>query len=73
VRTIGIDNANASAMKYINLWEGARFQFRCEAMNAGNHSQLGVPVTTPTSSTFGTISSVQSVARQIFFSGKILF
>jgi len=73
VRTIGIDNANASAMKYINLWEGARFQFRCEAMNAGNHSQLGVPVTSVTSSTFGTISSVQSVARQIFFSGKILF
>jgi hypothetical protein len=73
VRTTGIDNANASAMKYFNLWTGAKFQFRCEAMNAGNHSQFAAPSTSPTSSTFGTIISVQSVARQIFFSGKILF
>lgn len=73
VRTIGIDNVNASAMKYFKLWEGAKLQFRCEAMNAGNHSQLAAPVTSVTSTTFGTISSVQSVARQIFFAGKLIF
>jgi hypothetical protein len=73
VRTIGINNANASAMKYFNLWEGAKFQFRCEAMNAANHSQFAAPNTTPTSSLFGQIASVQSIARQIFFSGKIIF
>jgi hypothetical protein len=73
VRTIGINNANASAMKYFNLWEGAKFQFRCEAMNAGNHSQLATPVTSVTNTAFGTISSVQSVSRQIFFSGKLIF
>ena len=73
VRTIGINNANASAMKYLNLWEGAKFQFRCEAMNVGNHSQLAAPVTSVTATNFGQISSVQSVARQIFFSGKLIF
>jgi hypothetical protein len=73
VRTQGINNSNASAMKYFNLWEGAKLQFRVEMMNAWNHSQLAAPNTAPTNALFGQIVSVQSVARQIFFSGKIIF
>jgi hypothetical protein len=73
VRGPGIDNANVSAMKYFKIHEGLKLQFRCEMMNAGNHSQLAAPNTTVTNTAFGSINSVQSVARQIFFAGKIIF
>jgi hypothetical protein len=73
VRTIGRSNVNDSAMKYFRLSEGAKLQIRVEAMNAFNRSQLAAPNTTPTSSLFGQITAVSSVARQIFFSGKIIF
>jgi Carboxypeptidase regulatory-like domain/TonB-dependent Receptor Plug Domain len=73
VRTAGQSDVNDSAMKYFPLTERTKLEFRCEMMNAFNRSQLAAPNTTPTSSLFGTISSVQSVARQIFFAGKIIF
>ena len=69
----GINNWNTSGMKYFQITEGAKLQFRIEMMNAGNHSQFTAPNTTPTSAAFGQITGVQSVARQIFFASTLAF
>jgi hypothetical protein len=61
-----------SAFKNFKLKEQVKMQFRAECLNAWNHPNLSTPVTTPTSSTFGTISS-QDVPRIWQLSLKLVF
>jgi hypothetical protein len=73
VRGQGMNIWNSSLMKYFRLTEKARLQFRVEAMNGFNHSHFTAPNTTVTSTLFGQLTQVSSVARQVFFMGKIQF
>jgi hypothetical protein len=73
VRTQGQNDANLSFMKYFPLTHGAKLQIRAEGYNAFNHSQFAAPNTSTISPLFGTIQSVQSIARSIYFVGKIIF
>jgi hypothetical protein len=73
VRTQGQNIWNTSLMKYFRLTEHAKLQFRAECMNAFNHSHFAAPNTTVTSTLFGQLTQVSSVARQIFFTAKVVF
>jgi len=57
LRAPGAWNADYSAFKEFNLVERARLQFRGEFFNLFNHTRLGGPNTTVTSTAFGKISS----------------
>jgi hypothetical protein len=61
-----------SANKFFTIHERARLQFRSEFFNVTNHTNLGIPNTTTTSSSFGQIRTTFP-ARQIQFALKILF
>ncbi len=73
VRNQGMNIWNTSMMKYFRLSENAKLQFRSECMNGFNHSHFAAPNTTVTSTLFGQLTQVSSVARQIFFVAKIVF
>ena len=57
-------NTDATLLKKFSVFEGSALEFRVEALNVFNHANLGNPNTTytPTSTTFGTISGLQSGA-----------
>jgi hypothetical protein len=88
LREPGLDNWNLGLVKYINLTERAKFQFRCETFNTFNHTQWGIDPENPSiaSSGPGTSSVVTNVTngnfgkiqwartpRQIQFGAKITF
>jgi hypothetical protein len=49
--------ANASAQRDFRFREKATFQFRFDVYNITNHSEFGLPNTTPTSAQFGQITT----------------
>ena len=57
-------NTDASLVKKVSVYEGSVLEFRVEALNVFNHANLANPNTTytPTSTTFGTITGLQSGA-----------
>lgn len=57
LRAPGAWNADYSIFKEFLIKEQARIQFRAELFNAFNHTRLGAPSTTVTSTTFGRITS----------------
>jgi hypothetical protein len=57
------NNLDASILKDFYVGERFRLQYRFEAFNVLNHTSFGAPNVSPTSSTFGTITSVSSVPR----------
>lgn len=73
VRGDGLNNWDISLVKNIGITERARLQFRTEFVNALNHAQFGTPNTTPTSSSFGRITSTTQWPRTIQFALKLLF
>lgn len=73
LRGKGTNIWNLSAMKNFQVTEGARFQFRCEWLNALNHSHFGKPNMVPTNTNFGRITATSGFPRQIYFALKLLF
>ena len=73
LRGKGINIWNASAMKYFRITEKTRLQFRCEWLNAANHSHFGTPNMSPTNTNFGRITATSGYPRQIYFALKLLF
>ena len=61
-----------SLIKYFQLHEKVKLQFRAETFNALNHPNLAVPNRTPTSSAFGTITN-QDPPRSWQFALKLEF
>lgn len=61
-----------SAIKNFRMREKLGMQFRAECLNAWNHPNLFTPNTSPTSSTFGMITS-QDVPRIFQMSLKLAF
>jgi hypothetical protein len=60
--------------KNFRIREGLRAQFRLETFNTLNHVQLGGPDTTPTSTTFGTITGEKGHGqRQVTLAIKVMF
>jgi hypothetical protein len=73
VRGDGQTIFNFSLLRNYTLKERFKTQFRAEAYNAFNHPVFDLPNTTPTSSTFGTVTQSISEARGIQLALKIVF
>jgi hypothetical protein len=68
-------NFNASVARAFRLTERLKLDVRTDAYNVGNHSQFSSqPNTTPTSTQFGTMTSVNTaVTRAFVFLARISF
>ena len=75
VRTPRLVNADLSAIKNTYFGADKRYnaQFRFEAFNALNHSQLAAPDTGVNDATFGTITSQANTSRQVQLAVKFVF
>ncbi|MCZ2155468.1 MAG: TonB-dependent receptor [Bryobacterales bacterium] len=73
VRGPGLNNWDISMVKNTTLTEQFKLQFRAEFNNALNHAQFSNPNTSPTSSSFGRITSTSQWPRTIQFALKLLF
>jgi len=73
LRADGTDNVDASMLKNFTLHERLRLQLRAEFFNALNHPQFSAPNLSPTSSTFGTITSQANNTREIQFALRLLW
>ncbi|HEX9202068.1 MAG TPA: carboxypeptidase-like regulatory domain-containing protein [Acidobacteriaceae bacterium] len=59
------NDLDASIIKNFHFGERFKLEYRFEAFNVLNHTQFGAPNVGPTSSTFGTISTISSVNRTL--------
>jgi hypothetical protein len=73
VRAPGVEDWDISAVKNFTFREKWRLQFRAEALNALNHSNLNPPNTTPTSTLFGQVTSTSGYPRFIHFGLKLTY
>ncbi len=73
IRGDGLNNWDISLVKNTTITERARLQFRTEFINALNHPQFSTPNTTPTSSSFGRVTSTAQWPRTVQFGMKLLF
>jgi hypothetical protein len=73
IRGDGLNNWDISMVKNTTITEHARLQFRTEFINALNHPQFSTPNTTPTSSSFGRVTSTAQWPRTVQFGMKLLF
>jgi len=64
LRGPGTANTDLSLFKEFRLWEGFALQFRAEAFNAFNRTELGLPNGQPMSSTFGLITGTRQRPRE---------
>jgi hypothetical protein len=71
VRAPGVQIWDVSLVKNILLREKWRVQFRAEALNAMNHSNLNPPNLDPTSTLFGRITSTPGYPRYLHFGLKL--
>ncbi|HEX5284920.1 MAG TPA: TonB-dependent receptor [Bryocella sp.] len=67
VRQSNLDILNLGAERKFHIWENVEADFKCEAINALNHTVFSAPNTTPTSSAFGRVSGVGNQGRVVTF------
>jgi hypothetical protein len=69
----GFERIDLGLFRNFKILEGLKFQLRGEAFNLLNHTNLGSPgVTSTTSSTFGKITTARD-ARIVQVAGKFTF
>ncbi|MCU1260776.1 MAG: hypothetical protein JWO80_3661 [Bryobacterales bacterium] len=64
LRQDGVNNVDFSALKQFRIAEKVSLQFRCEFFNLFNHPLFNAPNLTPTSSSFGLITSQSNLSRR---------
>ena len=72
-RQDGINNLDVALAKQFNLVERATLELRADVFNLPNHPTFSTPNLTPTSSSFGLITSMYNTPRVIQVSGHIRF
>jgi len=65
LRLPATNNVDSSIIKNTRITERVNLQYRCEFFNTFNHPVMNGPNLTPTSSAFGTITSVYNQERHI--------
>jgi hypothetical protein len=65
LRLPATNNVDSSIIKNTRITERVKLQYRCEFFNTFNHPVMNGPNLTPTSSAFGTITSVYNQERHI--------
>ena len=68
----GLGVLDAGVFRNFRIWERVNFQFRAEALNATNHTNVQTVNTSSSSSLFGQITGYRD-ARIVQFAGKITF
>ena len=68
----GFQRLDLGVFRNFRIWERLNFQFRAEAFNAANHTNVQSIGTTATSGTFGEITGYRD-ARILQFAGKFTF
>jgi hypothetical protein len=71
VRQPGYEDLDASLLKTFVITESVLFQLRMDTFNALNHTNLGNPVNTINSSTFGQLTT--ATARSVQIGGRLTF
>jgi hypothetical protein len=66
-------SVDVSLMKYVPLRESLRLQLRAETFNVTNTPSFSVPNSNISSSTVGTITSTNGIARQLQFAARLIF
>ena len=67
------NNLDASILKDFHIGERVKIQYRFEAFNVLNHASFGAPQLSPTSATFGQITSTSSVPRVLQNGLRLVF
>jgi hypothetical protein len=74
LRADGLNQWNANLLREFRILEGVRFQFRVDAINLQNRSQMSGPDLSPTSTNFGRITSQTSSLNRFYqIQGRIQF
>ncbi len=73
LRGPGFSEVEFALQKSFTPWEGKRFTFRAEAINALNHVNLGQPAATVDDSGYGTIRSLRGDPRLMQMSMRLDF
>jgi hypothetical protein len=73
VRADGTNMWDLSIIKAVSIRERAKLQFRGEFLNAFNHAMFAAPNATPTSSSFGVVTSQRGFPRRIQLCLKVIF
>jgi hypothetical protein len=73
VRSDGVHQWDISVLKYTQLRENVKLQFRAEAFNVFNHPEFSAPNTAVTSAAFGTVTGENVFTRQIQFGMRLVF
>ncbi|MFB3828617.1 MAG: carboxypeptidase regulatory-like domain-containing protein [Bryobacteraceae bacterium] len=73
LRQNGPNNIDLSILKDTAIKERVKLQFRTEFFNALNHVQFGMPNVSPTSSSFGRITSQYNLPRTVQMALKLVW
>ena len=73
LRQDGVNNLDAGLYRRVVVHREMQLQFRFEAYNILNHPSFGAPTANVESTSYGTVSTTTSNARQTQFAVKILF
>lgn len=73
LRVDATNNINLTATKNFHVTERVRLQFRAEAFNVANHPLFGGPNLSPTSASFGIITSQTNSPRAVQFAMRLTF
>jgi hypothetical protein len=65
LRQDGVNNVDFSAIKQVHFLESLQLQYRCEFFNLFNHPLFNGPNLTPTSSSFGLLTSQSNLPRRV--------
>jgi hypothetical protein len=65
IRAAAYNSSDATLLKHVQVREGLRMEFRIDAFNVLNQVTFGAPNTTPTSSSFGVVTTQMNVPRRM--------
>jgi hypothetical protein len=68
-----LNQCDLSLLKKVDITEKVKGEFRVEAINALNQTWFNNPDTSPTSSTFGQVTGIQSQPRKVQLQGRVTF
>jgi hypothetical protein len=65
IRAAAYNSSDLSLLKHVQVHERLRFEVRVDALNVFNQVTFGVPNTTPTSTSFGAVTTQKNVPRRL--------
>jgi hypothetical protein len=73
IRAAAYNSSDMSVLKHVQFHEQLRLEIRVDALNLFNQVSFGVPNTTPTSTSFGAVTTQKNVPRRLQATLRIQF